>query len=143
MSQRARKILFLLFFVSGFSSLVYQVVWTRLAFASFGVITPVLSVVLTSFQKLNASSFRAIYAALENRLARLQNKLADLPEEEEEGAGGTDLGFRGGDEVPAAAAVVDRLVDLAVGLARADPLQVQHRLQKDGMSKGSGHVVQP
>jgi superfamily II DNA/RNA helicase len=40
--------------------------------------------ILTSFQKLNASSFRAIHAALENRLARLQNKLADLPEEEEE-----------------------------------------------------------
>jgi superfamily II DNA or RNA helicase len=42
--------------------------------------------ILTSFQKLNASSFRAIYAALENRLARLQNKMADLPEEEEEDA---------------------------------------------------------
>src|SRR5580693_2349741 len=49
MSQRTRGILFLLFFVSGFSSLVYQVVWTRLAFASFGIITPVLSVVLSVF----------------------------------------------------------------------------------------------
>src|SRR5438045_4376217 len=44
-----RPILFLLFFVSGFSSLVYQVVWTRLAFAAFGIITPVLSVVLSVF----------------------------------------------------------------------------------------------
>ncbi len=44
-----RGILFLLFFVSGFCSLVYQVVWTRLAFASFGIITPVLSVVLSVF----------------------------------------------------------------------------------------------
>jgi predicted membrane-bound spermidine synthase len=39
----------LLFFVSGFCSLLYQVVWTRLAFASFGIITPVLSVVLSVF----------------------------------------------------------------------------------------------
>ncbi len=33
----------MLFFVSGFSGLIYQVVWVRLAFASFGIITPVLS----------------------------------------------------------------------------------------------------
>jgi hypothetical protein len=32
--------LFLLFFISGFSSLGYQVVWTRMAFASFGIIAP-------------------------------------------------------------------------------------------------------
>lgn len=44
-----RTILFLLFFVSGFCSLVYEVVWTRLAFASFGIITPVLSVVISVF----------------------------------------------------------------------------------------------
>jgi spermidine synthase len=44
-----RRILFALFFVSGFSSLVYQVVWTRLAFASFGIILPVLSVVISVF----------------------------------------------------------------------------------------------
>jgi spermidine synthase len=39
----------LLFFLSGFSSLVYQVVWTRMAFASFGIIAPVLSVVISVF----------------------------------------------------------------------------------------------
>jgi spermidine synthase len=44
-----RWILFVFFFVSGFSSLVYQVIWTRLAFASFGIITPVLSVVISVF----------------------------------------------------------------------------------------------
>src|SRR5580765_5727053 len=44
-----RRILFALFFISGFASLVYQVVWTRLAFASFGIITPVLSVVISVF----------------------------------------------------------------------------------------------
>jgi predicted membrane-bound spermidine synthase len=49
MNQFTRRILFLLFFLSGFCSLVYQVVWTRMAFASFGIITPVLSVVLSVF----------------------------------------------------------------------------------------------
>ena len=44
-----RKTLFLLFFLSGFASLIYQVVWTRMAFAAFGIITPVLSVVLSVF----------------------------------------------------------------------------------------------
>src|SRR5215475_11617765 len=40
---------FLLFVASGFCSLLYQIVWLRLAFASFGVNTPVLSVVLSIF----------------------------------------------------------------------------------------------
>jgi predicted membrane-bound spermidine synthase len=38
-----------LFFVSGFCGLLYQVVWTRLAFASFGITMPVLSVVISVF----------------------------------------------------------------------------------------------
>jgi spermidine synthase len=42
-------ILFGLFLGSGFCSLLYQVVWLRLAFAAFGVITPVLSIVLSVF----------------------------------------------------------------------------------------------
>lgn len=41
--------LFLLFFLSGACGLTYQVIWTRMAFASFGVITPVLSVVISVF----------------------------------------------------------------------------------------------
>ena len=45
----SRVVLFALFFFSGFCSLLYQVVWVRLAFAHFGVITPVLSVVLSVF----------------------------------------------------------------------------------------------
>src|SRR3954471_2373152 len=49
MHRRTRWILFALFFLSGFSGLVYQVVWTRLAFASFGIILPVLSVVISVF----------------------------------------------------------------------------------------------
>ncbi len=46
---RLKPVLFLLFFCSGFCSLLYQVVWVRMAFAHFGVITPVLSVVLSVF----------------------------------------------------------------------------------------------
>src|SRR5262249_16372400 len=48
-SGRLKAVLFLLFFCSGFCSLLYQVVWVRMAFAHFGVITPVLSVVLSVF----------------------------------------------------------------------------------------------
>jgi len=40
--------------------------------------------ILTSFQKLNASSVRAIKAALLTRLKRLEEKMAKLPPEEEE-----------------------------------------------------------
>ena len=49
MKSRVRAILFLLFLTSGFCGLLYQVVWMRLAFAAFGVITPVLSVVISVF----------------------------------------------------------------------------------------------
>ena len=47
MGKHIQRTLFLLFFLSGFCSLLYQVVWMRLAFASFGVITPVMSVVIS------------------------------------------------------------------------------------------------
>jgi spermidine synthase len=48
-SRFTPRILFIAFFVSGFSGLVYQVVWVRLAFASFGIIAPVLSIVVSVF----------------------------------------------------------------------------------------------
>jgi hypothetical protein len=35
-----RRWLFVFFLVSGFSSLVYEVVWIRLSMAAFGVTTP-------------------------------------------------------------------------------------------------------
>lgn len=44
-----KHILFSLFLVSGFCGLLYQVVWLRLAFAAFGVITPVVSIVVSVF----------------------------------------------------------------------------------------------
>jgi MFS family permease len=47
--ERIRPTLFAVFFLSGFCSLLYQIVWLRLAFANFGMITPVLSVVLSVF----------------------------------------------------------------------------------------------
>jgi spermidine synthase len=40
---------FLFFFLSGFCGLVYQVVWLRLAMADFGVVTPLVSIVLSVF----------------------------------------------------------------------------------------------
>ncbi|MGH8544619.1 MAG: hypothetical protein ACREX3_13525 [Gammaproteobacteria bacterium] len=44
-----RSPLALCFFLSGFCGLLYQIVWLRLAFAAFGIITPVLSVVISTF----------------------------------------------------------------------------------------------
>lgn len=44
-----RVALFFFFLISGFCGLLYQLVWTRMAFASFGVVTPVLSVVISVF----------------------------------------------------------------------------------------------
>ncbi len=49
MKAHLSKTLFLLFFVSGFCGLLYQVVWVRMAFASFGIVTSVLSVVISVF----------------------------------------------------------------------------------------------
>lgn len=49
MSPQLKKILFTLFFLSGFCSLLYQVIWLRMAYASFGVITPVMSVIISVF----------------------------------------------------------------------------------------------
>ena len=40
---------FVFFLVSGFASLIYEVVWLRLAMASFGITTPLVSVVLSVF----------------------------------------------------------------------------------------------
>jgi len=40
---------FVFFALSGFCGLTYQVVWVRMALASFGVITPVLSIVISVF----------------------------------------------------------------------------------------------
>jgi spermidine synthase len=44
-----KSLLFFLFFVSGFCGLLYQIVWLRIAFASFGVISPILSIVISVF----------------------------------------------------------------------------------------------
>ena len=44
-----RRILFIFFLLSGFCSLTYEIVWLRLAYASFGVNTPVMSIVISVF----------------------------------------------------------------------------------------------
>jgi spermidine synthase len=44
-----KPLLFFLFFISGFCGLLYQIIWVRIAFASFGIILPVLSVVISIF----------------------------------------------------------------------------------------------
>ena len=49
MRRRALAPFFAFFLVSGFCSLVYQVVWLRLAMAQFGVTTPMVSLVLSLF----------------------------------------------------------------------------------------------
>lgn len=46
---KRRTLLFLAFFLSGFCGLLYQTIWLRLAFADFGVITPVVSVIVSVF----------------------------------------------------------------------------------------------
>jgi MFS family permease len=43
------QLLFVFFLISGLCSLVYEVVWLRLAMASFGVTTPITSIVLSVF----------------------------------------------------------------------------------------------
>jgi spermidine synthase len=78
--MRSRQLyagIFACFFVSGFCSLLYQVVWTRLAFAHFGIITPVLSLIVSVFMlgigigsiaagricsRLNGSGASSLYA---------------------------------------------------------------------------------
>lgn len=40
---------FAFFFVSGFCSILYELIWLRLAMAQFGVTTPMVSIVLSSF----------------------------------------------------------------------------------------------
>ena len=44
-----RSWFFVFFFISGFCSLVYEVVWLRLSMAKFGVTTPMVSIVLSVF----------------------------------------------------------------------------------------------
>ena len=49
MSPVLNKTIFGIFIISGFCSLLYQIIWMRLALSFFGVITPIVSVVVSSF----------------------------------------------------------------------------------------------
>ncbi len=69
---------FLFFFVSGFCSLVYEVVWLRLCMAKFGVTTPMVSIVLSVFMAgLGIGSWAggAIIKRLQARSAALPLRL--------------------------------------------------------------------
>jgi spermidine synthase len=48
-STSGRRWYFSFFFVSGFCSILYELIWLRLAMAQFGVTTPMVSIVLSSF----------------------------------------------------------------------------------------------
>lgn len=74
---------FLFFFLSGFCSLVYEVVWLRLAMAKFGVTTPMVSIVLSVFMAgLGIGSWAggAIIKRWEHRSAALPLRLYGILE---------------------------------------------------------------
>ncbi|HKM85970.1 MAG TPA: fused MFS/spermidine synthase [Terriglobales bacterium] len=48
-ANRGRRWYFSFFFVSGFCSILYELIWLRLAMAQFGVTTAMVSIVLSSF----------------------------------------------------------------------------------------------
>src|SRR5579863_4031124 len=51
---------FVFFFISGFCSVLYELVWLRLAMAQFGVTTALVSIVLSAFMAgLGAGSWAA------------------------------------------------------------------------------------
>jgi predicted membrane-bound spermidine synthase len=49
MPRNVRSTMFVMFLFSGFCGLLYQVIWIRLAYAAFGITTPVMSVVISVF----------------------------------------------------------------------------------------------
>ena len=49
LSTGGRGWYFCFFFASGFCSILYELIWLRLAMAQFGVTTPMVSIVLSSF----------------------------------------------------------------------------------------------
>src|SRR5437773_11001137 len=63
-----------LFFVSGFCSFVYEVVWLRLAMAQYGVTTPLVSIVLSVFMAglaLGSWGMGRVMRRLEGRVTAL------------------------------------------------------------------------
>ena len=84
MDRRRRATLFALFIVSGFCGLLYQVVWLRLAFAAFGIITPVVSVVVSVFMlglavgSVAAGQAAAVFARRTGRSALYLYAIAEL-----------------------------------------------------------------
>src|SRR5271169_5337649 len=48
-SPMSRRWFFAFFFISGFCSILYEIVWLRLAMAQFGVTSALVSIVLSTF----------------------------------------------------------------------------------------------
>ena len=66
---------FCFFFVSGFCSILYELIWLRLAMAQFGVTTPMVSIVLSTFMAgLGLGSWAAGYL-----LRKHERRLASRP----------------------------------------------------------------
>jgi hypothetical protein len=63
---------FLLFFVSGFAELLYQIIWMRLAFPSFGIILPILSLAISVFMLGLSMGFLVGRQSL--ALSKIENK---------------------------------------------------------------------
>jgi predicted membrane-bound spermidine synthase len=62
---------FALFFISGFCSILYELVWLRLAMTEFGVTTALVSIVLSVFMgDLGASSWSGSAMAIGSDFTR-------------------------------------------------------------------------
>ena len=80
---RGMRAYFLFFFLSGFCSLVCEVVWLRLAMAKFGVTTPLISIVLSLFMgglAIGSALAGRLFVAHENRPASYFLRLYALAE---------------------------------------------------------------
>ena len=76
-------VFFVFFFLSGFCSLVYQVVWLRAAMADFGVTTPLISIVLSVFMAglaLGSWGGGRLVRGMENRPAAFFVRLYGIAE---------------------------------------------------------------
>ena len=48
-TESARSLLFLLFFISGFAALIYQIIWQRALFAIYGINVQSITIIVSAF----------------------------------------------------------------------------------------------
>jgi len=64
--------IYLLFFLSGFPALIYQIVWQRTLFAIYGVNVESVTIVVSAFMLgLGIGSFAGVYLTRNPRVPRL------------------------------------------------------------------------